>query len=318
MYIGLDIGGTKVLGALFDEHGNILKRAKKKTKAIEGREVVFDQISKVIDILLENINKEEIKGIGAGAPGLIDSQSGIINFSPNLPWDNYNLKGEIEEKYNLKTFLGNDVNVGILGEWKYGAAKTLSNVLGIFVGTGIGGGIITNGKLYDGSIGAAGELGHIIIDPTGPHCGCGARGCLESLASKTAMVQQIHAQIRRGKISLLKDRIKESGGILKSSHLREGFDKKDDLTLEILNNATKNIGIAMASFLNILNPEMIVFGGGIMEELGEVLLPKIKAEASLYAMPKIYEACDFKLAQLGDNAGIYGALALVTEGVKNI
>ena len=219
-YIGLDIGGTKVIGALFDENKNILKSVKKKTKAREGKEVIFGQISRVIEGLIEGIDKSEIKGIGAGVPGIIDTEKGVVLFSPNIPWENYPLKEEIEKSFGIKTKLGNDVNVGVLGEWKYGAGRGYKNIVGIFVGTGIGGGLVIDGKVYDGKIGAAGEIGHITVDYDGPLCGCGARGCLESLASKTAMQKQIEAQIKRGRKTLLKEILGEGTEIIKSEQLK--------------------------------------------------------------------------------------------------
>ena len=122
-YIGLDIGGTKIIGALFDEDENIVKSVKKKTKAREGKEAIFSQISKVIDGLLEGVEKKDVAGMGAGVPGIIDSEKGVVVFSPNIPWENYNLKEELEERYGIRLRIGNDVNVGVLGEWKYGAGK---------------------------------------------------------------------------------------------------------------------------------------------------------------------------------------------------
>ncbi len=314
--IGLDIGGTKVIGALFDEQKNILKSVKKKTKAREGKEVIFGQISRVIEGLIEGIDKSEIKGIGAGVPGIIDAENGVVLFSPNIPWENYPLKEYIEKAFEIKTTLANDVNVGVLGEWKYGAGRGYKNIVGIFVGTGIGGGLVINGEIYDGKIGAAGEIGHITVDFDGPFCGCGARGCLESLASKTAMQKQIEAQIKRGRKTLLKDILGETVEVIKSEQLKEAYDKNDELAKEILEDSAKYIGVATASLINILNPEVIIFGGGIMESMGDIMMPIIKESAVRYTMPKLFEACEFKIAELGDNSGLYGGLTLAENGEK--
>lgn len=310
-YIGMDIGGTKILGALFDEEGTIIKKSKKKTKANSGREEVFSQISKVIEELIEGVEKTEIKGIGAGLPGIIDTENGLIKFSPNLPWENYKITEEIENKFGFKMKIGNDVNVGILGEAKFGAAKGKKNVIGIFLGTGIGGGIILDGKLYTGVGGAAGEIGHINLNPDGPLCGCGAKGCLEAIASKTAMHKEIMAQLSRGRESILKEFMGDGKEILKSSWLKKGFEEKDELTMEILERSAKYLGIGVASLLNILNVDTVIFGGGVMEELKDELMPKVIQSAKAYTMPAIFKDCEFKIAELGDDAGIYGALSLV-------
>lgn len=313
-YIGIDLGGTKILGALFDENGEIIKKVKAKTKVKNGKEFIFLQIRKVLDELLDGIDRGNIKAIGAGIPGIIDGENGIVIFSPNLPWENYPLVEELREAYGILTFIGNDVNVGIMGEWMYGSAKGMNDVVGMFIGTGIGGGLIVDGKLYEGAGGAAGEIGHITVDPKGPICGCGARGCLEALASKTAVLKQIKAQLKRGRESVLSEDIGEDTKVLKSSHLRKAYDEKDELALEIIDKMCEEIGLACSSLMNILNPEAIVLGGGIIEALGEVFLPKIKTMAKQYAMPKIYENCEIIVAQLGDDAGIMGALAIAKVG----
>ncbi len=313
--IALDIGGTKILGVLFDKDNNIVEKTKKKTKSKEGKEVVWEQIKKVIDMLVEKAGGiENINAIGAGVPGIINMKEGEVVFSPNLPWKNYKLKEIIEEEYSIKAKIGNDVNVGILGEWKFGAGRGKENIIGIFWGTGIGGGLIINNQLYEGKIGAAGEIGHICVMPDGPYCGCGARGCLESLASKTAMTNYIDAQIERGRKSILKELLESSNGVLKSDHIKQGIEKKDELTVEVIEKAAKYMGAGTASLINILNPEMIIFGGGVMESMGDILLPKIIEYARENAMPGILESCKFQVAELGDDSGIYGALTIALSG----
>ncbi len=272
---------------------------------------IKNQIKKVLDKLVESAGgASNIKAIGSGVPGIINMEKGEVVTSPNLPWKNYNLKNEIEEEYKIKTNIGNDVNIGVLGEWKFGAGKGKKNIVGIFLGTGVGGGLIINNKLYEGSVGAAGEIGHICVMPDGPYCGCGARGCLESLASKTAMTNYILAQIDRGRESILEGLLKEANNVLKSDHLKQGIEKKDEITLEILEKVCKYMGAGVASLINVLNPELVIFGGGVMESIGDQLLPKILEYTKENAMTKIMETCEFKIAELGDDAGIYGALTV--------
>ena len=306
-YIGLDIGGTKILGVLYDENGKELRRAKKKTKAAEGAEVALEQVYKVIDKLLE---EEEVTllGIGAGAPGLIKDEGTVI-FAPNIPFVDFDLKGKIESKYNCDFVLGNDVNVGMFGEWKHTGLEAAKSVLGLFVGTGIGGAIIINGELYLGQ-GSAAEMGHMIVNNDGAICGCGSKGCLEAYASKTAMQKFIVAQLKKGRQSVLEEAI-SVGGVIKSSDLEEAYKDEDPLALEVINQAVHYLGVATASYVNIFHPAMFIFSGGILESFGQPMLDKIIQEAKLHAMPGLVDDVDFRLSELGDDAGVYGGYALI-------
>lgn len=314
-YIGIDLGGTKILGALFDEDGKILHKNKKKTKAKNGIKAVEEQIFNIIDELIEKSNNEKIRAIGMGVPGLIDTKTGTVKFAPNIVMDNYPIRKIIKDKYNLDTFIANDVNAGTLGEWKYSLEGKAENFIGIFVGTGIGGGIIIENKLYGGSGGLAGEIGHMTIDSAGAICGCGSRGCLEAVASKTGMQAEIQARIKRGENTLIKESI-EKEGILKSGPLKEAYEKGDTVVIETIERAAKYLGVGVANLINIFDPEIIVFGGGIIEELGDFILPIVKEEASRYAMRAVFANVKFKKAKLGDDAGIMGAFVLAQEGVK--
>lgn len=308
-YIGLDVGGTKILGGLFDENGNLLKQAKRATKASRGTETILKQIFRVIDELIETPDNK-IVAIGAGVPGIIEE--GKILFTPNLPWDNYPLKEVLEKKYNLLVGIDNDATTSLLGEWKYGSATGAKNVVGIFVGTGIGGGILINGVPYTGSIGAAGELGHMIVAPEGPYCGCGARGCLESVASKTAIQKKINNQISRGRKTVFENYFKENY-ILKSSHFKEALKANDELAIEIIDELSYYLGVGAASIMNIFNPDVIVFGGGLISAMGNIILPKIIKTAHSYAIGRIFEHCEIKKSKLGDHACLYGSLVVLEK-----
>ncbi len=314
-YIGIDLGGTKILGALFDNNGTVIYKNKKKTKAKNGIKAVEEQLFSLIDDLTDKSGKEEIKAIGIGVPGLVDVKTGTVKFAPNIAMNNYPIGDLIRDKYKIDVFVGNDVNVGTLGEWKYSPEGKSSNFIGIFVGTGIGGGIIIDNKLYTGSGGVAGELGHMTIDSNGAICGCGSRGCLEAVASKTGIQAEIKARIKRGEDTDIKESL-EKEGILKSGPLRAAYDKGDIVVRETVERAAKYLGVGVANLINIFDPEAVVFGGGVIEELGDIILPIVKEEASRYAMRSIFENVKFEKAQLGDDAGIMGAFVLAQEGVK--
>jgi glucokinase len=308
----LDIGGTKILGAIVDEHSKIIMTEKIPSKAGKGKAEVITQINELIKTLLKESESRftdvKIRAIGLGCPGVIEE--GTVLFSPNLPLKNYPLKDTLSETFKVPVFLGNDATVSMLGEWKFGAAAGLTDVIGIFVGTGIGGGLVLGGKIYEGAYGAGSEIGHMIIDPEGPFCGCGAKGCLESVSSKTGMMKEIKKQLRRGRNSYLKKFFEKDSGILKSGMLKEALEEKDELTMEIIDQACRYLGVATASLINLLNPEMVVFGGGIISSLGEYMLPLIKRSANKYAIIKNFEEAVIVGTALEDHACLMGAYAL--------
>jgi len=307
-YIGLDIGGTKILGILYDEQGRELKRVKKKTKAISGLETVTNQIFRVVDELIDEM-EGTLKGIGAGSPGIIVNES-VIAFSPNIPFSNFDLGQLMENRYQVPFVLGNDVNVAMYGEWKASGIDSVNNVLDIFVGTGVGGAIIINKQLYVGQ-GGAGEIGHMIVNPGGVTCGCGSHGCLEAYASKTGMQKAVVAAIQKGRHTTLQEYLERDGAVMKSSSLKSAFDEGDDLAIGVVERAAYYLGLATANLVNIFHPDLIIFGGGVMEALGDELMPMIIKEANRHAMIGLMDEVSFRLSHLGDDAGVYGAYQLI-------
>ena len=313
----LDIGGTKVLGAIFNEQGEIIHRLKKRTKEYGDdvaniEKIIIDTVKEMLDAA--ELKKSDINAISAGAPGVSDSATGIVLFTPNLPWRNYDLRTPIEEKFGAKFYIGNDVNCGVLGEYKYGVAQGYKNVVGIFPGTGMGGGIIINGELYTGTGFKAGELGHMVLDPEGPLCGCGQRGCFEAFSSKKGMSAYILQQVSRGRESYLGDKIEN--GVFRSKYLKKALKMNDKVTVEAVDRACHYLAIATGSLINIFSPDLIVYGGGIMEACGDLFLEKILDEVDKYCMPSIRPTVELKCATLGDDSVIYGALAMITDAEK--
>lgn len=313
----LDIGGTKVLGVIFNEKGEIVYRLKKRTKENGDDVANIEQI--IINIVKEmleeaKLKKSDINAISAGAPGVSDSAAGIVLFAPNLPWRNYDIRTPIEEQFGAKFYIGNDVNLGVLGEYKYGVAKGYKNVVGVFPGTGMGGGIIINGELYTGTGFKAGEIGHMVLDPEGPLCGCGQRGCFESFSSKKGMSAYILQQVSRGRESYLSDKIEN--GVFRSKYLKKALKMNDKVAVEAVDRACHYMAVATGSLINIFSPDLIVYGGGIMESCGEIFLAKILDEVDRYCMPSIRPTVELKCAGLGDDSVIYGALAMIMEAEK--
>ncbi len=319
--IGVDMGGTKIIASVVNTEGRLLGSAKIPTKADKGTEVVLARIAQCIQKAVDKsgVERESIQAVGIGAPGPLDPETGVVVFAPNLGWTDVPLKTELETRVRIPTFVDNDVNVGTLGEHTFGAGKGISNLVGIFVGTGIGGGIIMNGELFHGASKTAGEIGHIIVKAGGPRCGCGTKGCLEALASRTAITRQLQkAIVKKGKKSVLSELTNGDLKLIRSGILAKALRRNDKLTVKVFKKATKYLGIGIASIANFLNPEMIVLGGGVVEALDETFLTNIQKIAEDYALPTTLSGVQIVRAKLGDDAGILGAAALARQRLNAI
>ena len=317
--IGVDMGGTKILAAVVDAEGNILGTAKVPTQAKDGTSIVIDRIADCIQKTIDesDVDTASIGAIGIGAPGPLDPETGVVIFAPNLGWKDVPLKTELETRVDIPTFVDNDVNVGTLGEHTFGAGRSVQNLVGIFVGTGIGGGIIMHGELFHGASKTAGEIGHIIVKADGPKCGCGTRGCLEALASRTAITKQCRkAILKKGQKSILTKLTNGDLEQIRSGTLAKAVRNKDKLTLKIFKEVTKYLGIGIGSIVNFLNPEMIVLGGGVVEALDDKFIKNIRKAAKKYALPDTLKGVQIVKAELGDNAGVLGAAALARQRLK--
>lgn len=315
--ICLDIGGTKVLGAVFNEKGKIVRRVKKRstekgTSSANIEEVIISVTKELIE--KANLKKSEINAISAGVPGIINSDTGVVIFTPNLPWRNYNLRASIEKEFGTKFYLGNDVNVGVLGEYRYGAAKGYKNVVGFFVGTGMGGGLILNKKLYTGTDYKAGEYGHMILDENGPQCNCGQQGCLEAFSSKRGMAKYMLEQIANGRESMMAEYIQD--GVFKSKYLKMALEANDEVAVEAVNRACHYLAIGTGNLINTFAPDCVVYGGGVIEAVGDIFLEKVLAEVDKYCMPAIRDTVEIKKAALGDDSNLYGSLAMIKDAER--
>ena len=310
--ICLDVGGTKVLGAVFDEKDQIIYRLKKRTKSGgDGSADVEQVIITVVEEMIRDsgIDPKELNAIASCAPGVIDQENGVVLFTPNLPWRDYPIREHMEQRFGVPFFVGNDVNLGVLGEHRFGAAKGYRNVAGFFIGTGLGGGMIINGELYLGSRFMAGEFGHKVLDPEGPLCGCGQRGCLEAFSSKTGMTNYIRDQIVLGRETMMEEFVRD--GVFRAKKLRRAVEAGDAVAIEAVDRACHWLAVATGSAINMLSPDLILYGGGVIEAMGETFLGKILAEVDRYCMPQIRKTTEIKTAALGDDAILYGDLAMI-------
>ena len=310
-YISLDVGGSKILGALFDALGTIVETKKVKTFASRGTDFVYSQIKLVIDTLMPS--RKKVKGICVIVPGIVFNHD-FVEFCPNVPFEHFPLGMLLREEYDTTVVLGNDVNLAVFGEWK-SLDRSIDHAIGVFVGTGVGGGLILNRRLYTGQ-GGGGELGHIVLQPHGARCGCGNEGCLEAYASKTGMLRRILTAQARGRASMLYQYLKQDGSMITSEAFRICYEAGDDLAIELIDDASYLLGLAVANFHNILHPDIFIFGGGVMESLNPVMLPKVFDVAKANSMPSLGTSLYFSMSQLGDNAGIVGGFHLINEAVN--
>ena len=203
------------------------------------------------------------------------------------------------------------MNVGVYGEWKHGAARGLRNVVGIFIGTGIGGGLILDGKLYTGFDCKGAEYGHMVLNIEGPRCNCGQRGCLEAFSSKIGMTDYIRQQIARGRSTMMEEAITES--VFKSKAMKAAYDAGDPVMIEAIDRACLYLAVGSGNLVNTFSPEMIVYGGGVMEAMGDVFLERILSKVDAYCLPSIKSTVRFAKAELNDDSILYGALALIED-----
>ena len=317
--VGMDLGGTKILAAVVDGEGRIAAEAKRATQAAKGPDTVLRRMAITAREAARkaNIDWSAVSAVGVGAPGPIDPKSGLVYTPPNLPgWDEIALGPRLSQALGVPVSLENDVNLGTLGEHALGAGRDTKDMVGIFVGTGVGGGLILDGQLRSGFRHAAGELGHMIVLADGPVCGCGKRGCLESVASRTAIERDIQLGIEAGRKSIIPRLIREKGR-LTSGVLARALRKRDPLTVEVMGRAQWYLGLLTASIVNLIDPEMIVFGGGVIEALGKEFLIPIRVTARQYYLQQAgAERVRIVAAQLGDHAGVLGAAVLARREIS--
>ncbi len=313
--LAIDLGGTKVRTAIISDKGEIIAEEYCPTLADEGPEPVMGRILSGIDRVLRsgNVNSSQLHSISIAAAGAIDSRKGLITVSPNLPgWRDVPIRDIVKSKYEVTTFLVNDASAAALGEHRFGAGKGVNNLIYLTVSTGIGGGIIIDGKLYTGPSGSAGEIGHMIIDVHGPECNCGRNGCLEAMASGTAVAREAIRRIREGEKSSLVGIVDGEIDNITAEKVSIAARDGDSLASEVISEAAAYLGIGMVNVVNIFNPEMIVVGGG-MSKMGDLLLAPARQVVKEMAFELPAKIVRIVPARLGDDNGLLGAAAFAFQ-----
>lgn len=309
--IGIDLGGTKILIALVDKFtGEVVHSVKKKTKKDKGPKNIIRKMVEGIQELFDEskISIDLISSIGVGAAGQVDRKNGILIGAPNLDCYDLNIKEELQSNFDLPVYLGNDVEIAAIGEMKFGAAKGYDDFVCIFVGTGVGSSIVKQGKIIHGATGTAGEIGHMIVDLNGRQCNCGAHGCLEAYASRSAIEKRIEGALRKGRHSVILDYL-ESGKSITSSMIQKSIERDDELVIQCVTEAADYLSGGIASIINFINPKLVVLGGGLIEASPYFYNNTVK-KARAKSLPVPATSIEFKKAALGDYSGVTGAAFL--------
>lgn len=304
VYVGVDLGATKILAAVFDSAMKPLASEKSKTPREASAKAVVAALAETVGRALASSGAapSALAGVGVAVPGPLDRAKGVVRYTPNMGFRDYALGAELEGLFGAPAYLDNDVQAGVYGELRAGALKGRKNAVGVFVGTGIGGGIVIDGKLYRGATGSAGEVGHMIVQDGGALCGCGNYGCLEALASRSAMAKDALALAAAGKAPGM---LKAAGTDIRkyrSSAFAESIEAGDKGVRKALDRAAYWLGVGLANLVHVLNPEAIVVGGGMAARFGERFLDRAIASMEEHLMPGLSGSAEVLLSALGDLA----------------
>jgi glucokinase len=317
--LGVDLGGTNVRAAILDKQGKRLGAGRAPSMATEGVENTIAQIVHAAKTAIASagVNKDEVAGIGIGSPGHIDDKNGVILWAPNFyeqgqPYRNVALTAPIAIQTGLPVLIGNDANVAALGEFRFGAGRAVRTMVMLTLGTGIGGGIILDGKLWTGATGGAGEIGHIII-AAGGRGWAAAFGSLESMGQIAAITERAARKMSDGRKTILNEKVADWHD-LTPKDIADAANEGDAVALEVFEETGYYVGLGIASMVNLLNPELVVVGGGV-SLAGDLILEPIRRSAKNNAIRTLIETCPIVPAELGDDAGIYGGASLVLDAM---
>lgn len=312
LYAGVDLGGTSLLAVVTSGKGKVLGAREEATEVKRGdARPVIEQVVRAVRKAADKAGVEvkQISALGIGAAGAVDPDKGIVHTAPNLGWDDVPLSKELEGALGVESFVDNDVHVAMIGEYEKGAARGARHAIAIWVGTGIGGAVIVRGRLHYGCRGSAGEIGHTVIQIDGPPCKCGRKGCVEALASRTAMERQVREEAKNGKKSAALKIMDEEGKTrMTSSVIAKALEARDPVMREVYERAQHALGMLTANLVNVMDPEVVVIGGGIAERFGDDFVAPIRKTAYENFLQKDgREKIKIVPCALGERAGAIGA-----------
>ncbi|RLC69516.1 MAG: ROK family protein [Chloroflexi bacterium] len=317
LVLALDIGGTNFRLALADERGRILKRRSGPTRPEEGPERLLKRVKRGVEGLLSDPDmKRMVKGVGVGAAGPLDLESGMLLHPPNLPgWHHVPLKSMLEESLDFPVWLRNDVDLGALGEHRFGAGRGFQQLIYLALGTGIGGGVILGGQLLSGVRVSAMEAGHMVVSPGGPRCNCGREGCLEALASGTAIARRAAERLSQGEQSQLIEMVGGEAERITAELVARAANKGDRLAQQVLQEAGEWLGIGVVNLILLFDPEVVIIGGGVAGA-GDFLLEPVRQAVKRWVVPYFEREVPVVRSRLGGNSNLMGAVALALDEIQ--
>ncbi len=312
--IGIDLGGTSIKAGLVDAVGKVLETTATPTLAHEGPDAIVGRMARLANELKAKAPEAPV-GIGVGSPGPLDPSTGTLYFTPNMPgWDNYPLAAKLGAATGLKVVVENDANVAAMAEYRHGAGRGARTMILLTLGTGIGGGIIIDGKLVNGARVTAGEVGHIVLNEKGPKCGCGAHGCLEAYCGTAGILGRAKELLDKvGTVTLLRETAGKDGELLTPRIIGDAARKGDGPAISVFKETGRLLGVGIASLVNLFAPEVVILGGGVAEGNWNFLYGACRDEVKRRAMKPGNEQVKIVLAEMGNNAGLVGAAALVSS-----
>ena len=310
--VGIDLGTTKITGVVLDFYANIIYKKTVLNDVNCSVNSMIERICNVIDNTLSQpeINRKKIIGIGIGMPGLVDNDTREVLFSPNLGWENVDLVGIIHERFGLPVMIENVTRAMAMGESHFGIARKTKNFICVNLGYGIGSAMMINGELYSGTTGTSGELGHVVIDPVGPKCECGNRGCIEAISSAKAITNSARKRLQKGETSILTNMCGNDLSKIEAKTVFEAARQGDLLACDIINNAIEYLGIGLALMINLLDPQYIILEGG-MANAGEILTDKLEKTIAKHRMKHAGMRCKMVVSEFGADAAAIGGASLI-------
>ncbi|RMG39244.1 MAG: ROK family protein [Planctomycetota bacterium] len=317
VWVGFDLGGTKMLTKVYTDDFRELAKKRKRTRVQEGVKAGLKRLIGAIEKALQKagVSPDALAGIGVGCPGPLDLKKGIVREAPNLGWYDVPLKKELEDAFGCPAVICNDVDAGVYGEYRFGAGRGGRCVVGVFPGTGIGGGCVYRGKIVQGERLSCMEIGHIVVEPEGPRCGCGQRGCLEAIASRLAIAAAAAQAVHRGQAPALKKLAGADVERIRSGVLAKAIEQGDEVVERIVIDAAETIGRALAGVVHLLAPDAIVLGGGLVEAMPRLFVKTVQAAVDRHVLKTFRGTYRVACAELGDDATVRGAAAWARDRI---
>lgn len=318
--LGIDLGGTNIKAALLDTEFAVIGELSMTTEAAKGPAHVLERIREAVRLLTEeqSVAMEQIRCMGLGIPGLLDPEEGLSIFSPNFPeWENIHIVNEMSRFYSFPVFIDNDVRVNLYGEWQFGAGRGYSNLVLLTLGTGLGSGIIHDGKVLYGTTFSAGEIGHMNMYREGRPCRCGSSGCLGRYVSAVGMVNTFKEKLAEGRTSIIQTWTNGNNDLITALMISEAYDLEDSLAVEVMHETGSLLGFGLANVINLLNPDRVIIGGG-MAAAGDRLLRSVRETVDAHALKLAGGKCSIIQAELGSRAGTLGAAYYAYMNVQTV